>query len=81
MDCQGGEARAKDLAPMDQVQQVKSAAAAIDEPIRSCDNMKWILSFKRDQAKCWFVLITNGLMEVGCLCGITIGGDEMECAR
>jgi hypothetical protein len=27
------------------------------------------------------VLVTSGLMEVGCLCGITNRGDEMECAR
>ena len=27
------------------------------------------------------MLITSGLMEVGCLCGITEDGDEIECAR
>ena len=50
----------QDLAPMDEdngEEQVRS---------RSCDDMKWIISFvDRD----W------------CMCCINIGGDRMECAR
>jgi hypothetical protein len=43
---------------------------AIDEPIRSHDNMKWLISFKEDQAKCWLVLMIKRLDEGWCLCGI-----------
>jgi hypothetical protein len=48
---------------------------------RPHDDMKWILSSIGDEAKCWFILITSGLTEDECFCGIIDGGDEMECAK
>jgi hypothetical protein len=61
------------------VQRLRASKAMIDEPIRPCDDMKWIISSMEDQAM--HVLITCGLMEVGCLCGITNKRDEIECTR
>ena len=58
MDCVAVKLK-QDLAPMDEdngEEQVRS---------RSCDDMKWIISFVIG----W------------CLCSINIGGDGMECAR
>jgi hypothetical protein len=47
-------------------QRWKASEVKIDEPIWSCDDMKWIISFV-DQG--W------------CICCINIKGDRMECAR
>jgi hypothetical protein len=43
--------------------------------------MEWIISFKKDQAKCWLMMMIKRLDGVWCLCGINIWEDEMECAR
>jgi hypothetical protein len=61
MDRQGGEARVESFGTDGPRQRWRASEAAIDEPIRSHDDMKLIISFKRDQAKCWFVLMIKWL--------------------
>jgi len=62
-------------------QRWRASKVKIDGPKRSCDDMKWIISFKKDQAKCWLMMMIKRLDGVWCLCGINIWEDEMECAR
>ena len=61
----GGEAWAR-LGTDGRRQRWKVSEVKIDEPTRSHDDIKWIISFA-DQG--W------------CMCCINIGGDRMECAK
>ena len=42
----------QDLAPMDRDNGEERARSRSMDQRRSCDNMEWIISFKKDQAKC-----------------------------
>ena len=42
----------QDLAPMDRGNGEERARSRSMDQRRSCDNMEWIISFKKDQAKC-----------------------------
>ena len=43
--------------------------------------MKWIVSFKKDQAKCLLMMMIKRLDEDWCLCGINSWEDGMKRAR
>lgn len=51
--------------PMDKGNDEEQSEVAINEPIKSHGNMKWIISFKKNQAKCWFMLMIKWLDEEG----------------
>ena len=48
----------------------RASKVKIDGPKRSCDDMEWIISFKKDQAKCWLMMMIKKLDGVWCLCGL-----------
>jgi hypothetical protein len=52
MDHRGGEARAKGLEPWTKCNGERASEAAIDEPIRPREDIKWISYHLWNQAKC-----------------------------
>lgn len=53
----------KDLMQIDKGNDEEQIKVAIDKPIRPHDNVKWVISFKKDQAKCRFMSMINWLDE------------------
>ena len=48
---------------------------------RSHDDVKWIISFNEDQAKCWLMMMIKMLNGGWCLCGINILGRWKEMCK